>query len=253
MAGSIDLSCDLGEAAEEKQQAIEDALWPLITSANVACGGHAGNPATMQHAIKQARDHAVRLGAHPSYPDRANFGRVTIQIPPRELRHSLLEQMRTLRKMAGPMTHVKPHGALYNDAHHDADLARIVIDAIGEVDPAMAIVASADSWLFRAATEANLPAIAEAFGDRRYRADGSLVPRSRPDALLLDRDEAADQALSLAAKGTVISDDGRTIRVVTRTICIHGDMDRSAERLQRIRERLSAAGFVFEAPRLAGR
>src|SRR5688500_369277 len=189
MAGSIDLSCDLGEAAEEKQQAIEDALWPLITSANVACGAHAGNATTIRHAIEQARDHGVRLGAHPSYPDRANFGRVTMNIPPRDLRRSLLEQMMTLREMAGTITHVKPHGALYNDAHHDADLARIVIDAIGEVDSGLAVVASADSWLFRAAGEARLPVIAEAFGDRRYRADGSLVPRSRPDALLLDVDD----------------------------------------------------------------
>jgi UPF0271 protein len=248
MAGSIDLSCDLGEAAGEEQQAIEDSLWPLITSANVACGAHAGNEATMRHAIERARDHGVRLGAHPSYPDRANFGRLTMKIPPRDLRRSLLEQMTTLREMAGTMTHVKPHGALYNDAHHDADLARIVIDAIGEVDPGLAIVASADSWLFRAATEANLGTVAEAFGDRRYCADGSLVPRSRPDALLLDVDEAADQALSLSANGTVNSDDGRTIRIVSRTICIHGDMERSVERLQRIRERLSAAGFWFAAP-----
>jgi 5-oxoprolinase (ATP-hydrolysing) subunit A len=214
----------------------------------VACGAHAGNAATMRHAVEQARDHGVRLGAHPSYPDRANFGRVSMRLAPRDLRRSLLEQMKTLRSLAGAISHVKPHGALYNDAHHDADLARIVIEAIGEVDAGLAIVASADSWLFRAATEARLPAIAEAFGDRRYRSDGSLVPRSRPDALLLDVDAAADQSLSLAANGIVNSDDGRTIRIVSRTICIHGDMERSVERLQRIRQRLSAAGFSFAAP-----
>jgi UPF0271 protein len=240
----VDLSCDLGEAADPRQQEIEDALWPLITSANVACGGHAGDASTMQHAVRMASRHGVNLGAHPSYPDRESFGRRSMKLPPDELQHSLVKQIRDLQSLAADgVRHVKPHGALYNDAHHDEELARTVVTAIVEADARLAVVSAASSALFRAAAAAGLPTIAEAFADRRYRRDGSLVPRSRPDALLLDVDAAAEQAVSLARSGTVIADDGSEILVPFATICVHGDMDGAVARLQKIRERLRRAGF----------
>lgn len=242
----IELSCDLGEAGDPTEQQVEDALWPLITSANVACGGHAGDLASMRHAWAMSRQHGVRIGAHPSYPDRQGFGRRSMKLRPAELQRSLVEQIAMLMSVTeGAIHHVKPHGALYNDAHHDEDLARIIAAAITQADPHLAVVTTAGSALFRAAQAANLPTIAEAFADRRYRPDGSLVPRTRPDALLLDPDLAAEQAVRLAGHGTVLADDGSEIAVPFATICVHGDMDGAVERLQRIRRRLSEGGFSF--------
>ena len=247
MTPGIDLSCDLGEAADDAQQVVEDALWPLITSANVACGAHAGDERTMRHAAALARRQNVRLGAHPSYPDRENFGRRTLKIDPAVLRESITTQIRALAAIAGTLTHVKPHGALYNDAHHDSVLARTISDAVTDCGrPAM--VCSADSALFQAAGEKGLVRIAEAFADRRYQPDGSLVPRSQPDALLLDVNEAAAQALSLARDGTVTASNGEKVRIRFSTLCIHSDMENSVERLQAIRARLSSAGFSFGPP-----
>lgn len=231
----IDLSCDLGEASDAAQQRVEDALWPLITSANVACGAHAGDERTMRHAAALARRHGVRIGAHPSYPDRENFGRRSIAIEPGVLHQSLQEQIEQLSAIVGTLTHIKPHGALYNDAHHDQSLARTIADVVAGFGK-LAIVCPPESALFRAAGEKGLPRIAEGFADRCYRADGSLVPRSLPDALLLDVNEAAEQALSLAKQGRF------------STLCIHSDMENSVERLRAIRSRLEAEGFSFGPP-----
>ena len=231
----IDLSCDLGEAANEDQQRVEDALWPLITSANVACGAHAGNERTMSHAAAMARRHGVRIGAHPSYPDRENFGRRSLKIDAGALRESLKDQIEALSAIVGVLTHVKPHGALYNDAHHDQSLAQTIADVVAGLGR-LAIVCAPESALFRAATKKNLPRIAEGFADRRYQSDGSLVPRSHPDALVLDVNEAAEQALSLTMQGRF------------STLCIHSDMENSVERLGAIRSRLEAEGFSFGPP-----
>lgn len=240
----IDLSCDLGEVSNAAQQQIEDALWPMITSANVACGGHAGDEKTMRHAAELARRHGVQLGAHPSYPDREGFGRKSMKIDPAVLRDSLVEQISALEAIAR-IQHVKAHGALYNDAHHDDDLALVIAEAVAEVRGDLAVVCSAESAMFRVAGHLSLRRIAEAFADRRYQGDGSLVPRSRPDALLLDSAAAAEQALMLAERGKAIADDGEVIRIALDTICVHGDMPNSVERLQAIRARLTAEGFSF--------
>jgi UPF0271 protein len=232
----IDLSADLGEGAPD-----EDAVWPLIDSANVACGGHVGDAASMTDAAVRARDLGVRLGAHPSFPDRDNFGRKSMTMPPPALRAALIEQIGGLREIAAragvALTHVKPHGALYNDAHADAGLAGIIIDAIRAVDAALAIVCADSSQMAAAAHAAGTRVIREAFADRRYQADGSLTPRGRPGALL-GVDEAAEQAAMLAAEGAVIASDGTRVAVAFDTICIHADMEHAAERLRAIRERL---------------
>jgi 5-oxoprolinase (ATP-hydrolysing) subunit A len=225
----IDLSADLGEGAPD-----EPEIWPLITSANVACGGHYGDTASMTHAVERATELGVRIGAHPSYPDRANFGRKSMVLAPAFLRASLVEQINLLRDIAGTLHHVKPHGALYNDAHKDRALADIVIDAIRAIDEALPIVCSDRSQMAVAARAAGTPVIREAFADRRYNADGSLVARSEPSSLL-GVDEAAAQAAMLANEGTVIARDGSRIAIPFDTICVHADMEHAVDRLRAIR------------------
>lgn len=245
----IDLSCDMGEASNAEEQAVEDALWPLVSSASIACGGHAGDAGSMRHAVGMAKAHGVMLAAHPSYPDRENFGRKTVAMDPGALRESIAMQIRALRAVAGAegiaVRRVKPHGALYNDLHRDPVLAQSVVEAISSVDRDLAVVASPGSAALDVAKRAGVPVVLEAFADRRYRPDGSLVPRGRDDALLKDFDAAADQALRLATSSEVVADGGTVIHVEFRTLCIHGDMPGSHERLRRIRERLEREGFTF--------
>jgi len=226
----IDLSADLGEGAPD-----EPEIWPLITSANIACGGHYGDTDSMTHAALRAREIGTHIGAHPSYPDRANFGRKSISMPPEALRATLIEQISSLRDIAGPLHHVKPHGALYNDAHKERALASIIIDAIRAVDTALPIVCSDKSAMADAARAAGTPVIREAFADRRYNPDGSLVARSEPGSLL-GIEEAAAQAALLAKEGAVIARDGTRISIPFDTICVHADMEHAVERLRAIQK-----------------
>lgn len=227
----IDLSADLGEGSPG-----EDELWPLITSANVACGGHTGDEASMREAARFAREYGVRFGAHPSYPDREHFGRRSLDIAPDALRHSLVAQLNALRAFA-PLHHVKPHGALYNDAHKNRALADVIVEAMGIVDPSMAIVAPDRSQMAAAARAAKMPVIREAFADRRYEPDGSLTPRGVEGATLAI-EEAAAQALLLAREQAVIARDGTRIAIAFDTICVHADMAGAVERVRAIRARL---------------
>jgi UPF0271 protein len=226
----IDLSADLGEGAPD-----EPEIWPLITSANVACGGHYGDIASMTHAVERARALGTRVGAHPSYPNRANFGRKSMLLPPEALRATLIEQITSLLDIAGKLHHVKPHGALYNDAHKDRALAEVVIEAIRSVDETLPIVCSDKSQMAAAARAAGTPVIREAFADRRYNADGSLVSRTEPGSLLTV-DEAAAQAAMLANEGAVSARDGSRIAIPFGTICVHADMAHAVERLRAIRQ-----------------
>jgi len=226
----IDLSADLGEGSPG-----EDEIWPLITSANVACGGHTGDADSMLHAARRAREHGVRFGAHPSYPDRENFGRKSMSMAPTSLRASLVAQINALREFA-PVEHVKPHGALYNDAHHDIIRAAVIAEALAEVGD-VAIVCPDRSAMATAARANGIRVIREAFADRRYNPDGSLVSRAEPGALL-DVDEAAAQAALLASERAVIAGDGTRLSVPHDTICIHADMAHAVERLRAIRQRI---------------
>lgn len=224
----VELSADLGEGSPG-----EDEIWPLIRRANVACGGHVGDAASMRKAAQRANEHGVILGAHPSYPDRANFGRKSLQMDPDALRASLREQIASLGAFAR-VHHVKPHGALYNDAHKDRALADVVVSAL---DPSMAIVAPDHSQMAAAARAAGISVIREAFADRRYEPDGSLTPRSVAGSTLTV-DEAAAQAELLAREGAVIARDGARVRIDFDTLCIHADMPNAVERLRAIRARL---------------
>jgi len=224
----IDLSADLGEGSPG-----EDEIWPLIASANIACGGHVGDDASMREAVQRAREHGVKLGAHPSYPDREHFGRRSLEMPPAELRESIIAQVSALRAF-GEVRHVKPHGALYNDAHKDRALADVIVDAMRNIDPAIALVAPDHSQMAAAARAAGTRLIAEAFADRRYEPDGSLVSRKEPRSTLTI-EEAAAQAALLAREGVVIARDGTRVPLRFDTLCIHADMEHAVERLRAVR------------------
>ena len=222
---TIELSADLGEGSPG-----EEEIWPLIDRANVACGGHTGDADSMRLAADSALRHHVILGAHPSYPDRANFGRKSLSIPPDALRASLIAQLAALRAF-GAVHHVKPHGALYNDAHQSRALAEVIVSAL---DPATALVAPDASQMAAAARAAGIPVIREAFADRRYEPDGSLTPRTLPGATLTI-EEAAGQAFLLVREGCVIARDGTRLPLRFDTLCIHADMPQALERLRAIR------------------
>jgi UPF0271 protein len=228
---NVDLSADLGEGSPG-----EEEVWPLITSANVACGGHVGDERSMSDAARRAREHGVRLGAHPSYPDRANFGRKSLDIEPAALRKSLASQLRALQAFAR-IEHVKPHGALYNDAHRNRALAGVIVDAMRDVDPALALVASTQSQMAAAARDAGMRVIREAFADRRYEPDGSLTPRSVAGSTLTI-EEAAAQAELLVREGVAIARDGSRVAIPFDTLCVHADMEHAVERLRAVRARL---------------
>ena len=227
-----DLSADLGEGSPG-----EDELWPLITSANVACGGHTGDNASMAAAAHYARQYGVRFGAHPSYPDREHFGRQSLAIEPAALRQSLIDQLTALASFA-PVAHVKPHGALYNDAHHDRALAEIIVDALRTIGSHLALVAPDRSAMAAAARAAGAPVIREAFADRRYEPDGSLTPRAIAGSTLTV-EEAAAQAALLVREGIVIARDATRVAIAFDTLCIHADMPHALERLQAIRRALA--------------
>jgi UPF0271 protein len=229
----IDLSADLGEGSPD-----EDQIWPLITSANVACGGHTGDEHTMREAARLARQHGVRLGAHPSYPDRPNFGRKSLHLPAEELLATLTTQLTALHTIH-PIHHVKPHGALYNDAHKNRPLADTIIAAIQSLGPTIAIVAPDHSQMAAAARAAGLKVIREAFADRRYEPDGSLTPRSIAGSTLTI-EEAAAQAALLVAEGLAIARDGTRIPIAFDTLCIHADMENAIARLRAVRTQISA-------------
>lgn len=224
----ITLSADLGEGSPR-----EEEVWPLIDRANIACGGHVGDEYSMREAARLAREHDVITGAHPSYPDREHFGRRSIAIEPSLLREALVTQLQTLRAIC-EVRHVKPHGALYNDAHADPALAAVIVDAIIEVDASMALVAPDHSQMASAARRRGIAVIREAFADRRYTADRTLVPRSIPGSTL-NVDEAIAQATLLATEGVVLAIDGTRVPIAFDTLCVHADMDGAVERLEGLR------------------
>lgn len=244
----IDLSCDLGEARSPEELAVEDEIWPLISAANVACGGHVGDERSMLASIERCLAHGITLGAHPSYPDREGFGRRHIEIATVDLVASLSGQIEALcslgRKRGLDVVRVKPHGMLYNEAQADARLAEAVAAAVRQSAPAAALVCAGGSEVERACASAGLAVVREAFVDRRYLPSGALQPRSEPGSMLIDPDEAAAQALRLARDDQVIACDGTTVAVEFETLCAHSDMPGSVERIRLVRARLAGAGFV---------
>lgn len=238
----IDLNADVGEGAGE-----DEAIIPLVSSVNVACGAHAGDEATIRRAIKLARAHGLAVGAHPGYPDRAGFGRRPVALGPPELRSSILDQVRIVLAIAHELgqrlSHVKPHGSLYNLAARDRSLAELVAGAIHDVSPELTLVGLAGSESLRAARALSLPVAAEAFADRAYEADGSLRSRDLPNAVHRRPAQAARQALSIARDRRVQAWDGTWLAVDADTLCIHGDSPGAVEIARAVRETLEGAGI----------
>jgi len=238
----MDLNADLGEGMDD------GAILPFLTSANVACGMHAGGPLTMDATVAQALSCGVRVGAHPSWPDRERFGRTEQQLPSEEVRALLLYQIGALdafvRARGGKLTHVKAHGALYNQAAKDPALARTLAETVRAYRADLILVGLAGSIQLQAAREARLRAVGEAFADRRYLPDGSLMPRSQDGAVLHEVAEVTEQALRIATEGTVIAAGGSRVRVSAETICLHGDTPSAVRLARAVREALESAGVA---------
>lgn len=249
MSRFIELSCDLGEAVTAAEHAVERAIWPMITAANVACGGHVGDAGSMREAIARCIEFGVTLGAHPSYPDKAGFGRRHVDMTFDALVDALSGQLEALQRLAAKggvdVERVKPHGALYNEAQVDDALAAALVEAVTRTIPAAVLVCAAGSAVARACSRAGIEIVREAFVDRRYGPNGSLQPRAESGSLLIDPEEAAAQAVRLAESGTVIASDGSEVRVEFGTVCAHSDMPGSVERIRRVRQSLESAGFVL--------
>jgi UPF0271 protein len=260
-ARALDLNGDVGEGCGD-----DAGLIPLLTSANIACGGHAGNAETMRVTVRLASRAGVAIGAHPGHADRANFGRVERPLTPASVRRLVAEQLGALlgvvRNSGAVVAHVKPHGALYHQLAREAALAEAFCDAVALLDRMrgdrggrrgrpLLLFGPAGSALERAAEPAGLRFVAEAFADRGYRGDGSLVPRGEPGALLSDEEEAVAQALALARDGRVRAVDGSAVAVRAETLCLHGDTPHALAFARRLRSEFEAAGVALRAAALA--
>ena len=243
----IDLNCDLGESFGRYTLGDDAAIMPLITSANIACGFHAGDSVTMQATVRLAKQHGVAIGAHPGWPDLQGFGRREMNVTAEEAEAIVLYQIGALAafvKAEGmELRHVKPHGALYNQAAKDIDLARCIAHAVKRFSADLILVGLAGSSLVEAGMEAGLRVANEGFPDRAYNPDGSLMSRSLPGALIESPDEVARHAVELVTRG--IQFNGKTVNV--DTLCLHGDNIHAAENARKLRAAMKQAGIEIEA------
>ena len=247
----VDLNADVGEGLGPWPMGDDERLIPLVTSVNVACGAHAGDPLTIERTVRAAVAHGVAVGAHPGYPDLVGFGRRDLDMAPDELEASLVYQVGAVaafaRAAGSELRHVKPHGALYNLAAGEPTVAGTIARAVARVSNELVLVGLAGSALIDAAADAGLTSAAEAFADRAYEADGTLRSRRLPGALLDSPERAAAQALSIVRDGRVESHDGQSVPVRADTICIHGDTPGAAAYAIAIRAALEGAGVRIAA------
>lgn len=243
---NIDLNADLGEGC-----ASDGALLTLVSSANIACGFHAGDAQTMLASVREALKNGVAIGAHPSFPDRENFGRTAMTLPAQTVYAQTLYQIGALAAMTraegGVMRHVKPHGMLYNQAAKDPQLADAIAKAVHACDPALILVGLAGSELIRAGERFGLTTRQEVFADRGYLADGSLVPRSQPGALIEDEEQSLTQTLEMVERGRVKSLTGEWASVIAQTVCIHGDGEHALAFARRLRSAFESRGIKIVA------
>lgn len=223
----IDINCDMGESYGRFKVGNDDDVFPYITSCNIACGFHGGDPLHIERTIAGALKHDVQIGAHPSYPDLAGFGRRRMQLSREELKAIIKYQTAALKGMAeslgGRLAYVKPHGALYNTAADDESESSTIIRAIREIDPRLALMGLAGSTTERVAAREGVPFIAEAFADRKYGSNGRLMSRDKAGSVISDPQEAAAQVLSIILEQRVVSADGKSVPIRAQSICIHGD------------------------------
>lgn len=246
MNAAIDLNADLGEGGMH-----DAAMIPLVSSVNIACGGHAGDAETMRRTIGMALAAGVAVGVHPGYGDRENFGRVPLAIGNRDLFEMIVRQLLLFRQIAedesAKVHHVKPHGALYNQADQDTGIANAFAEAVAKVFPGTKVYCPPSGKLQAACQTAELETVPEGFADRRYAEDGTLVPRSEPDAVLAHPDDAVAQAIRIVSSQSVITRSGRTIPLPVQTLCVHGDGPAALVLLRAVREALEQAGIRIAA------
>jgi 5-oxoprolinase (ATP-hydrolysing) subunit A len=241
----VDLNCDLGESFGRYGLGEDEAMLRVVTSANIACGLHAGDPPVIARTVALAKQNGVAVGAHPGYPDLQGFGRREMKLSPDELEAFTLYQIGALagfcRAASAPLVHVKPHGALYNTVAREADLAVAVARAISTFDPNLIVVTLPNSALEQAAHALGLRVAREGFADRAYHADGTLAPRSEPGAVINDPAQAAERAVRMVTRGEVETTDRRIIPLRVDTLCIHGDTPSAVRIATQLRAALEAA------------
>ncbi|NVM89101.1 UPF0271 protein [Variovorax sp. SG517] len=248
---NIDLNSDLGESLGAWRMGDDAAMLSLVSSANVACGFHAGDPAGILRTLRQAKERGVAIGAHVAYRDLVGFGRRNMDVESADLRADVIYQIGALKGLAAAagttVRYVKPHGALYNTIAHDERQARDVIAAIREIDASLVLVALAGSPLIGWARDAGLRVVAEAFADRAYTPRGTLVSRREPGAVLHDAEEVAARMLRLASEGVVTAIDGSTVRIEAESVCVHGDSPGAVEMARRVRALLKQSGVAIRS------
>lgn len=248
---SIDLNCDMGELPEAVADGTQERLMQYITSTNIACGGHAGDEQMMRVTIEQALRHRVAIGAHPGYEERATFGRMELQLAPAEISSCVERQVRALddvaQKCGARIVHIKPHGALYNQAARDRTIARAIAEGVRHWRSDVILVGLAGSVMLEEFRAAGFPVAAEAFADRRYEPDGSLRSRKFSDALLADPLQASDQAFRIVKQSSVVASNGVAIPLHAQTLCLHGDTPGSPFIAEAIHRRLTIANIKLES------
>lgn len=242
----VDLNCDLGESFGNYKCGMDEEVIPFISSANVACGFHASDPLVMTKTIALAKKNHVAVGAHPGYPDLAGFGRRNLSASPAEVKAMVQYQVGALQALAGAqgmeVRHVKPHGAMYNMAGKDRELAEAICEAVYEVDPRLILLGLSGSEMLRAAERIGLRAAREVFADRAYEEDGSLVARTKPGAMITDEEEAIRRVIRMVKEGKVTAATGKDIEVQADSICVHGDGEKALAFVEKIRTALMQEG-----------
>ncbi len=241
---NIDINCDLGEMSLADGPGNDEAIMPFISSVNIACGFHAGDPLTIEQTVRSAIRNDVSIGAHPGYPDREHFGRKPMEMSQRELRAMILYQAGAVKAMAeaagARMSHVKPHGALYNSAATDYDMSMNIVRAVKDLDSSLVLVGLSGSQLIRAARNAGLACASEVFADRAYNDDGTLVSRTVEGAVLHDTELMIRRVIRMIREKVVESISGRLIPIEADTVCIHGDNETAPEFVKKLAEALRA-------------
>ncbi len=252
MMATVDLNADVGESFGQWRLEQDEALLPYVSSVNLACGFHAGDPHTLRRSIVLALAHRLAIGAHPGYPDLLGFGRRDMALTAEEVFDCVLYQIAAVKgvceALGGRLHHVKPHGALYNRAARTPEIAAAIAQAVAKVDGTLVLYGLAGSCLLTEAERIGLRAVGEAFADRRYRSDGMLVPRSQSGALVTDVQEAVTQARQIVHTQSVVADDGQVVTVQATTLCLHGDGPQALMFAQAIRQALEGDGVCIAAP-----
>jgi len=248
----IDLNCDMGEAFGNYPMPNDDILMDYISSANIACGFHAGDPEVMQHTVKMAIKKGVAIGAHPGLPDLQGFGRREMKISANEAYQMTLYQIGALygfvKAAGGKLHHVKAHGALYNMAAKDAALAKAIVEAVHDFDSTLILYALAGSEMIEAAKKTGLITASEVFADRTYQDDGSLTPRTQSNALITGEQQSIEQVLMMVKQQQVVSVNKKNITIKAETLCLHGDGLHAVEFAKTIRLKIQSEGITIKAP-----